>query len=102
MLFGIALSILCVGIGCGDFTLFGDDDNNQAPSAVASADDATPLACQKDTVNLDGTESSDPDEDSLTYQWEITTRPTGSTAALQNATASLGIFPAGRSRIVYH
>ena len=38
-------------------------------------------------MNLDGTESSDPDEDSLTYQWEITTRPTGSTAALQNATA---------------
>jgi hypothetical protein len=26
LLFGAALSILCVGTGCGDFTLFGDDD----------------------------------------------------------------------------
>lgn len=91
-LLGIALLILCVGMGCGDFTLFGDDSGNQAPVAVASADKETPLACQKDTVNLDGTESSDPDEDSLTYQWEITSRPVGSTAALQNATASQASF----------
>ena len=31
LLFGVSLSILSFGIGCGDFTLFGDDDNNQAP-----------------------------------------------------------------------
>ena len=89
---GIALSILSFGIGCGDFTLFGDDDDNQAPVADAAADKSSPLACQKDTVNLNGTGSSDPDGDSLTYQWEITTSPAGSTATLQNATASRASF----------
>lgn len=88
---GIAFSVLCLGIGCGDFTLFGDDDDdngNTAPEAVASADPSDPKACGTETVSLNGTESSDPDGDSLTYQWEITDRPAGSTAALQNATAS--------------
>ncbi len=89
---GIAILLLLLGAGCGDFTLFGDDDINQAPVADASADNTTPLPCQMDTVNLDGTGSSDPDEDTLTYQWEITSRPTGSTASLQNATQSQASF----------
>lgn len=92
LLFGIALSILCAGIGCGDFTLFGDEDSNQSPTAVASADKETPSACAKDTVALDGTESSDPNGDSLTYQWAFTQRPTGSTSAIQSATLSQASF----------
>jgi len=92
LLFGISLSILSFGIGCGDFTLFGDDDSNQSPSADASADNATPLACQKDTVSLDGTGSSDPDEDSLSYLWEFSDRPEGSTVTIQSATASQASF----------
>ena len=92
LLFGIALSMLCVGIGCGDFTLFGDEESNQSPTAVASPDNATPLACQKETVTLDGTGSSDPDEDALTYLWEFSERPEGSAATLQAETASQASF----------
>lgn len=46
MLFGIALSILCVGIGCGDFTLFGDDDQGICdPDPCAGKDNATADTC---------------------------------------------------------
>jgi hypothetical protein len=46
MLFGIALSILCVGIGCGDFTLFGDDDQGVCdPDPCASKANATAGTC---------------------------------------------------------
>jgi hypothetical protein len=39
-----------------------------------------------DTVQLDGSGSSDEDGDTLTYQWSFTSRPSGSNAALSNAT----------------
>jgi hypothetical protein len=46
LLFGIALSILCVGIGCGDFTLFGDDDQGICdPDPCAGKDNATADTC---------------------------------------------------------
>jgi len=46
LLFGIALSILCVGIGCGDFTLFGDDDQGVCdPDPCASKANATAGTC---------------------------------------------------------
>ena len=34
------------------------------------------------TVTLDGTGTIDPENDPITYQWSVTLRPTGSTAAL--------------------
>ncbi len=89
----VAPLLLCLAvIGCGDFTLFGNDEVNQAPVADAGADNTAPLACGKDTVNLDGTGSSDPDGDSLSYQWEITSSPSGSTASVQDATESQAAF----------
>ena len=46
LLFGIALSIPCVGIGCGDFTLFGDDDQGICdPDPCAGKDNATADTC---------------------------------------------------------
>jgi hypothetical protein len=79
-------------MGCGDFTLFGEDETNQSPTADASDDNDTPLACEKDTVNLDGTGSSDPDGDALTYQWEITASPAGSEATLSSTTSAQPSF----------
>jgi len=43
---------------------------NQPPSAVADASPRTLSSAQDTEVVLDGTQSSDPDEDSLSYHWE--------------------------------
>lgn len=44
---GIALWILCVGIGCGDFTLFGDDDQGICdPDPCANTDNAAADTCE--------------------------------------------------------
>ena len=37
-----------------------------------------------DTVNLNGSESTDANADSLTYAWSISTKPPGSAAAIAN------------------
>jgi hypothetical protein len=38
-------------------------------------------------VRLDGSASSDPNGDALSFQWSLSSRPAGSTASLQNRTA---------------
>ena len=58
--------------------------NNTAPVADAGADQA---AFFGDTVILNGSASSDVDDDMLTYSWSFTTKPPGSNAALSNPTA---------------
>jgi len=45
-----------------------------------------------DTVTLDGTGSSDADQDSLRYQWSLVSRPLGSNASLSSATAGSPTF----------
>src|SRR5262249_40905619 len=44
------------------------------------------------TVQLNGTGSTDGEGDPLTYRWLFTSRPTGSTAALSNATTATPTF----------
>ena len=62
---------------------------------VAASPNAPPVARAGDdqqvsrstTIHLDGTASSDPDDDTITYAWSIVSRPTGSTSTLDNPTS---------------
>ncbi len=53
---------------------------------VANAGTAQTVAFGR-RVRLDGRASSDPNGDALSFQWSLTSRPAGSTAALANRTA---------------
>jgi uncharacterized repeat protein (TIGR01451 family) len=56
---------------------------NQAPIANAGADQSAPVGS---TVQLNGSGSTDPDANPLTYSWSIVSRPVGSVAALSSTT----------------
>ena len=55
---------------------------NKPPIADASPDQTVIIGA---TVQLDGSGSYDPDEEQLTYDWVITTKPAGSSAELSDA-----------------
>ncbi|MGH8265111.1 MAG: PKD domain-containing protein [Steroidobacteraceae bacterium] len=57
---------------------------NGQPVASAGPDQTVHVG---DTAHLDGTASSDPDGDALTYRWSLNARPTNSNSGLQGATS---------------
>lgn len=64
---------------------------NTAPVASAAPDQTVPAGS---TVQLDGSASKDADGNALRYQWALTVKPTGSKAALSNATTMMASFVA--------
>ncbi len=64
---------------------------NVAPVASAGAGQSVPVGA---TVTLDGSASTDANGDRLTYAWTLTSRPSGSSAALSSATAVKPSFTA--------
>ncbi len=62
---------------------------NQAPNADAGDDQEVEVG---EEVTLNGSDSSDPDNDTLSYAWELTSQPDGSDASLNNASTASPTF----------
>jgi len=63
--------------------------NNTPPAANAGPDQSVATSVQ---VTLNGTGSSDPDNNPLTYAWSLTSKPVGSAAAITNTTSATATF----------
>ncbi|GAA0209104.1 hypothetical protein GCM10009123_15700 [Kangiella japonica] len=91
----LAMSFLVfVMSACSDSDSNGDDNSgseNQKPVAEAGNDQEVDVGAE---VTLSGNASSDPDGDTLTYQWTLTSMPAGSTAVLTAATSVSPTFTA--------
>jgi len=88
--FSIAFLLLLVGLLSACSGSSGSDDgDNGAP--VAEAGVAQQLY-RGETVFLNGSASSDPDGDSLSFSWQLTTQPENSAATLSDITATAPTF----------
>lgn len=74
---------------CGGSDSSSSSSSNHAPIASAGADQTIELG---KTVNLDGSASSDADQDSLGYTWALASQPSGSVAVLSDALSAKPSF----------
>jgi hypothetical protein len=68
--------------------------SNDAPTADAGADQTVYVGT---SVTLNGTGSSDPENDPLSYSWRLVTKPSGSVASLSDPTAARPTMSADRA-----
>ncbi len=87
-------SVLSFAAGCGSSSSSSPLPDGQAPVADAGRDQSVPTGA---TVTLDGSESSDPDGQSITYLWTLVSTPPQSAAVLSNATAPRPTFTADQA-----
>ena len=80
------MMVTCWGTAAG---CDGESGENRAPIANAGADQQVAPGAQ---VTLDGSKSSDPDGDPLTFKWTISKAPSASTAQLSSATVAKPTF----------
>ncbi|MGV3560279.1 PKD domain-containing protein [Larkinella arboricola] len=75
--------------------LFGCDKDEMNEPPIIEVKDIQTVVIGK-TVTLDGSATKDPEGQSLTYRWEIKTKPVSSAAVLSNATAVTTEFTADK------
>ncbi|WP_146186267.1 PKD domain-containing protein [Limnohabitans sp. WS1] len=87
----IAVALL---VACGG----GSNETNTEPSSTNTTPVANAGQIQNilvgATVTLNGSNSSDPNNDALTFSWTLTSKPAGSTAILSSATSAMPTFTA--------
>ena len=87
------LSLAACGGGGGNSTPAPTPpSSNNPPSANAGADSSYSIATAG--YNLDGSSSSDPDGNTLTYSWSVSSEPSAGAAALSSTTAQSPSFTA--------
>jgi len=79
------------GVLTGTDTIVLTFAENQAPTADPSLSETVAVAGRQ-SATLDGGASSDPEEDTLTYVWEIVSAPDGSQSNIQNPNSLITSF----------